>query len=78
MSKEIRDAAEALIKLIESLTSDTQDGYLLRHTDAYKDLKDSLRPSREEIIIELEEYVRRSMFHDQVEYINYAIEELRK
>ena len=77
MSKDIRDAAEAYIKFVESW-----DVRSIIDGDQFKALKAALRPSREQIADRLEEFkdyngccVRK--VGGIKECLNYAIEELR-
>ena len=81
MSEEIREKAEAFIEQVESNTETNGIFISIANLDTYKELKASLRPSREEIADQLQHnldnYAGVSEELDR-EYINYAIEELRK
>jgi len=71
---DIREKAEAFIKDVENIGS--MEGRIA-HWDSFKSLKAALMPSREEIADYLES--NNEGFGEEIEqYLNYAIEELRR
>lgn len=90
MTKDIREKAEVLIKMVEEVEISTISGELdyayqsIRATSVFQELKASLRPSREEIAYYLDQEIcimgKQPITDAQTDqlYLNYAIEELRR